>query len=176
MTLCYHRVVRLNRLGTIGGLYYGNKKRQKNSRVSAIIGIILFMIPVKHNGEWTVTVKIIADYIGSWLGGILPILCVVIITVSAVLSLIALAKPKFIVENHLLKDTFAVSPIWVIVRIVGAVFIWMTYLGMGTEGGAGIVSMITDGGAGGFVLSDLLTVLVIIFLIALVCWNMWVRC
>lgn len=134
--------------------------------IPSIIGIILFMIPVKHNGEWTVTVKIIADYIGSWLGGILPILCVVIITVSAVLSLIALAKPKFIVENHLLKDTFAVSPIWVIVRIVGAVFIWMTYLGMGTEGGAGIVSMITDGGAGGFVLSDLLTVLVIIFLIA----------
>ncbi len=134
--------------------------------VPSIIGIILFMIPVKYNGEWTVTVKIIADYIGGWLSGILPILCVIIITVSAVLSLIALAKPKFIVENHLLKDTFAVSPIWVIVRIVGAVFIWMTYLGLGTEGAKDIVSMITDGGAGGFVLSDLLTVLVIIFLIA----------
>lgn len=134
--------------------------------VPSIIGIILFMIPVKYNGEWTVTVKIIADYIGDWMKNILPILCVIIITVSAVLSLIALAKPKFIVENHLLKDTFAVSPIWVIVRIVGAVFIWMTYLGLGTEGAKDIVSMITDGGAGGFVLSDLLTVLVIIFLIA----------
>ena len=55
---------------------------------------------------------------------------------------------------------------WALVRVVGAVFIWMTYLGMGTEGGKDIVSMITDGGAGGFVLGDLLTVLVIIFLIA----------
>lgn len=141
-------------------------KKMAGFLVPSIIGIMLFMIPVKYKGEWTVTVKIIADYIGSWLGGILPILCIAIITVSAVLSLIALAKPKFIVENHLLKDTFAVSPIWVIVRIVGAVFIWMTYLGMGTKGGKDIVSMITDGGAGGFVLSDLLTVLVIIFLIA----------
>jgi len=143
-----------------------NSKKMAGFIIPSVIGILLFMIPVKHEGEWTVTVKIIADIIGNYLGSILPILCVFIITVSAVLSLIALAKPKFITENAILADTFSVSVVWVIVRCIGAVFIWMVFLGMGTEGGKDIVSLITDGGAGGFVVSDLLTVLVIIFLIA----------
>ncbi|WP_338547545.1 YjiH family protein [Emergencia sp. JLR.KK010] len=134
--------------------------------VPSVVGIILFMIPVKYDGNWTVTVKIIADLIGGALGSVLPILCVAIVTVSAIGSLIGLAKPKFMTERAILADTFCTSPVWVLVRVIGAVFIWMTYLGMGTEGGRDIVSMITDGGAGGFVLGDLLTVLVIIFLIA----------
>ncbi|MEE0740936.1 MAG: YjiH family protein [Emergencia sp.] len=133
--------------------------------VPSIVGIILFMIPVKYGGEWTICVKILADMIGSALGNILPGLCVAIITISAIMSVIALSKPKFITENAILNDTFSTSLIWVIIRVIGAIFIWLVFLGVG-EGGTGFVSMITDGGAGGFVLSDLLTVLVIIFAIA----------
>lgn len=135
--------------------------------IPSIIGIILFMIPVKNDGEWTIIVKIIADIIGGALGGVLPLLCVIIITISAVMSLIALGKPKFIMDNTILKDTFCTSPIWVAIRVLGAVFIWLTYLGVqaGDED-TGFIHMITEGGAGGFVLSDLLTVLVIIFIIA----------
>ena len=132
--------------------------------IPSIIGIILFMIPVKHGGDWTILVKIIADIIGGALGSILPLLCVIIITISAVMSLIGLAKPKFLTENDMF-ETFVTTPFWAILRVIGAVFVWLTYLAIG-EGGSGIVSMITDGGAGGFVLADLLTMLVIIFLIA----------
>lgn len=133
----------------------------------SIVGIALFMIPVKYDGSWTILVKIGADIIGNVLGGVLPILCVIIVTFSAILSLVSLGKPKFITEHPILKDTFSVSLIWVVVRVLGAVFIWLTYLEINAgEGETGILHMITDGGAGGFVLGDLLTVLVIIFLIA----------
>lgn len=169
-----------------------NGKKIAGFLIPSIIGIILFMIPVKFGGNWTVTVKIIADLIGGVLGAILPILCVIIVTVSAIGSLIGLAKPKFITERAILADTFCTSPAWAIIRTLGAIFIWMTYiavyiLGEGEDiisnmipdsvvnvipdgvvniltGGVG--GMITDGGAGGFVIGDLLTVLVIIFLIA----------
>ena len=135
--------------------------------IPSIIGIVLFMIPIKQGGEWTILVKILADAIGGALGGVLPILCVLIVTVSAVMSVIALAKPKFIMENAILKDTFSVTPVWVIIRVVGAAFIWLTYLGIDAgDDATGFVHMITEGGAGGFVLGDLLTVLVIIFAIA----------
>ena len=135
--------------------------------IPSIVGIVLFMIPLKHNGEWTILVKILADFIGGALGGVLPILCVLIVTISAVMSVIALAKPKFIMENAILKDTFSVTPVWVIIRVVGAAFIWLTYLGIDAgDDATGFVHMITEGGAGGFVLGDLLTVLVIIFAIA----------
>ncbi len=135
--------------------------------VPSVIGIILFMIPVKYNGDWTVCVKILADIIGGALGGFLPILCVAIITVSAIMSVISLAKPKFITEHPILNDTFSTSIIWVVIRVIGAVLVWITYLGLHAEDGkSGLVHMLTEGGAGGFVLGDLLTVLVIIFAIA----------
>ena len=135
--------------------------------IPSIIGIILLMIPVKYNGDWTVCVKILADIIGGALGGFLPILCVAIITVSAILSVISLAKPKFITEHPILNDTFSTSMIWVVIRVIGAVLVWVTYLGIDAgDGDTGILHMLTEGGAGGFVLSDLLTVLVIIFAIA----------
>lgn len=135
--------------------------------IPSIIGIVLFMIPVKYDGEWTIAVKILADMIGGLLEGVLPILCVLIITVSAALSAIGLAKPAFITKSPILSDTFCVSWIWVVVRVLGAIFVWLTYLGIkaGDED-TGFIHMLTEGGAGGFVLGDLLTVLVIIFAIA----------
>lgn len=135
--------------------------------VPSVIGIILFMIPIKYNGDWTIVVKILADMISGAIGPILPIICVGIITISAVMSVISLAKPKFITENELLSETFATTPIWVFIRVLGCIFVWLTYLGIGAgEDETGIIHMITEGGAGGFVLADLLTVLVVIFIIA----------
>lgn len=133
----------------------------------SVVGILLFMIPIKFHGEWTIIVKIIADYMGKWMGGFLPLLCVIIVTVSAVLGLLSLKKPSFITSYPLIDETFTTTPVWAIIRCVGAVFIWLTYLGAGAgEGSSGILHMITEANAGGFVLSELLTVLVIIFLLA----------
>lgn len=88
--------------------------------IPSIVGIILFMNPVKHDGSWTICVKILADMIGNAIGGILPGLCVAIVTISAVLSVIALAKPKFITEPPMLNDTFSTSIVWVVVRVLWA--------------------------------------------------------
>lgn len=146
-----------------------NNKNKLMARflIPSIVGIVLFMIPVKYDGSWTICVKIVSDWIGVALGGFLPLLCVIIITISAILSTIALAKPKFITEHPILNDTFATSPIWVGVRILGAIFVWLTYLGVDAgDEDTGFIHMFTEGGAGGFVLGDLLTVLVIIFAIA----------
>ena len=135
--------------------------------VPSIVGIVLFMIPVKFDGSWTIAVKILADMIGNAIGGILPVLCVGIVTVSAIMSVLSLAKPKFITEHPILKDTFSVSIIWVVIRVLGAIFIWLTFLGVqaGDEN-TGFLHMFTSADTGGFVLGDLLTVLVIIFAIA----------
>ena len=134
--------------------------------IPSVVGVILFMIPVKNAaGEWTVVVKILADIISGVIGGFLPLLCVLILTVSAVMSLIALAKPKFIMNSDIMKECFACKPIWVVIRVLAVIFVWLTYLGVGEED-VGLVGMITGGGQGGFVLYDLLTTLVIIFVIA----------
>lgn len=144
-----------------------SKKSIASFAIPSIIGIIIFMIPIKYNGEWTIVVKIIADLIGTALASVLPILCVIIVTVSAILSVISLAKPKFMTDRPMLWDIFGTTPIWAVIRLIGAVFLWLTFMGVKAgDDDTGFVHMITEGGAGGFVLSDLLTVLVIIFAIA----------
>ena len=118
--------------------------------IPSVVGVILFMIPVKNAaGEWTVVVKILADIISGVIGGFLPLLCVLILTVSAVMSLIALAKPKFIMNSDIMKECFACKPIWVVLRVLAVIFVWLTYLGVG-EDGVGLIGMITGGGQGGY--------------------------
>jgi len=134
--------------------------------IPSIVGILLFMIPIQVNGSWTITVKVIADIIGGALGGFLPLLCLIIVSVSAVLGVISLGKPSFITSYPIIDETFTATPIWAIIRIVGAVFIWLVYLGVGAEDEGSFLYMITCADAGGFVLGDLLVVLVVIFLLA----------
>ena len=123
------------------------------------------MLPVQHDGKWTVIVKIIADYIGGLLGDFLPFLCLLIITTSAVMGILSLKKPWF--SYPVLEKTFSTTYVWVIIRVIGAVLIWLTYFGVGAgDSKASILHMITANNAGGFVLHDLLSVLVIIFFIA----------
>ena len=135
--------------------------------IPSIIGIILFMIPVYYDGSWTIIVKIIADLISQAIGDFLPLLCVMIVTISALLGIIYLKHPTFLTSYPVAADTFSTTAIWVVIRVLGAIFIWLTYLGIDADSeDGGIISLITSGDNGGFVLNDLLTVLVIIFLLA----------
>ncbi|MDO4478625.1 MAG: YjiH family protein [Lachnospiraceae bacterium] len=139
-----------------------NLKKKLLFIVPSVIGILLFMIPVKFAGNWTVLVKILADWIAGGIGDYLPLLCTIILTISAVLSVVALFKPKFISGNTILRETFETTPFWTIVRVIGCIFCWITFLGLK----GGIFDIIGGPDQGGFILNDLLCTLVIIFVIA----------
>lgn len=134
--------------------------------VPSVIGILLFMIPVEYDGKWTVVVKILSDWLAGLLGDFLPLLCVIIVTLSAVLSAIFYHKPNFITSYPIVGATFSTSFIWVMIRAVGALFIWLVYLKVDAEAESGVIHAITSSDNGGFVLNDLLCVLVIIFFLA----------
>ncbi|MBQ7199580.1 MAG: YjiH family protein [Selenomonadaceae bacterium] len=135
--------------------------------IPSLIGVFLFMIPVQDDGKWTVIVKIIADIISNAIGDFLPILCLIIVTTSALLGIIFLHKPNFIATYPIVSNTFSTTAVWVVIRIIGAIFIWLTYLGIDAEdGNEGFLHMITCADGGGFVLNDLMSVLVVIFLLA----------
>lgn len=135
--------------------------------VPSLLGIVLFMVPIKYNDNWTIVVKILADMIGAALGDYLPLLCVAIVTLSAILGVLSLKRPSFITTYPIVDKTFSATPIWALIRVIGAVFIWLTYLKIDAgEEATGVIHMITMADAGGFVLTELLSVLVIIFLLA----------
>lgn len=130
--------------------------------VPSVIGILIFMIPVRFQGTWTIIVKILADFISGHLETILPLLCVLILTVSSVMAAAGLAGASFIHDKPLLKECFSCAPVWVAVRCLGCLFAWLTLLG---AGGNGVVSAISGPDQGGVAL-DLIVGLVIIFAIA----------
>ena len=128
----------------------------------SIIGILIFMIPVRFRGTWTIMVKILADFISSHLEMILPLLCVLILTVSSVMAVAGLAGASLIHDRPLLKECFSCAPVWVAVRCLGCLFAWLTFLG---AGGNPVVSAVSGPDQGGVAL-DLIVGLVIIFAIA----------
>ncbi len=147
-----------------------NMEKKKGSLagflIPSFLGILLFMIPVYYDGTWTIVVKIMADVMSKVLVDILPMLCVAIVTISTVLGVASLRKPSFLTSYPLVVDTVSATGIWVFIRAVGMALIWLTYLGIGAEEEGSVLHMFTCGDAGGFVLNDLLTVLVIIFFLA----------
>ena len=123
------------------------------------------MIPVKFDGEWTIIVKIFADFIAKTIGDYLPALCTIIITISFVMSVLASFNVKFIKENKLLNQTFSVTPVWLVLRILGFIVVWMVVLKDKLHLGPFFDMIVADESAT-FILNDLLTSLVIIFVIA----------
>ena len=142
-----------------------NKKSLLNFLIPSIIGVIIFMIPVKFDGEWTIIVKIFADFIAKTIGDYLPALCTIIITISFVMSVLASFNVKFIKENKLLDQTFSVTPVWLVLRILGFIVVWMVVLKDKLNLGPFFDMIVADESAT-FILNDLLTSLVIIFVIA----------
>ena len=131
--------------------------------IPSIVGILIFMIPVRFQGTWTIMVKILADFISSHLETILPLLCVLILTISSVMAAAGLAGASFIHKKPLLKECFSCAPVWVAVRCLGCLFAWLTFLGVG--GDNAVLSAISGPDQGGVALV-LIVGLVIIFAIA----------
>ncbi len=124
--------------------------------IPSIIGIILFMTPIKMNGEFTIPIAFLSNFIVNKFSDILPLAAVIIVSISAIGSiLVKLFKPK----NNFLNSLFNVTPIWLLGRITGMILIILTYFKIGPE-------FIWSDSTGGTVLYSLIPLLVSVFLFA----------
>lgn len=157
------------------------KERRKSIAmflVPSIMGIFLFMVPFRHgqqglfdpSGDMTIIVKVIADGFLNLVGyQNVAVICAVILTISAIMSIWGLKKPKFLTENEMLKECFVCAPIWVVIRIFGAVCVWITWLfGESFQGHktSGKLLLMVAGSDQGELAFDLIIGLVFIFFIA----------
>lgn len=126
----------------------------------SLLGVLLFMTPVKNDGEITIPVAILSKIAINFLGVYATHIITIIIAISGILSLVTyILKPEFIIKNKLFNSLFNIKPLWLIARVLGSLFALLSELQIGPDF---IISDIT----GGFVLNDLLTILFSIFLFA----------
>lgn len=130
----------------------------------SILGIILFLIPIPvvQDGQkqTTLPVAFLANCLKDLLGNIMPILIVLIITISGVLTLLCSTIYKHKLNPQgLMYNAFNVKLGWLILRVLSVVFVWLTYLKVGPK-------MIYSKDTGGLVFYSLLPTLVAVFLFA----------
>lgn len=130
----------------------------------SILGIILFLIPIPvvQDGQkqTTLPVAFLANCLKDLLGNIMPILIVLIITISGVLTLLCSTIYKHKLNPQgLMYNAFNVKLGWLILRVLSVVFVWLTYLKVGPK-------MIYSEDTGGLVFYSLLPTLVAVFLFA----------
>jgi len=132
--------------------------------VMSLIGIILFLVPVTvtEDGvkQTTLPVALLAGLLQDVLGNAMPLVIVLIITISGILSILCttIFKNK-LNPDGLLYNAFNVKIVWLILRVLAVVLVWMTYLKIGTE-------VVYSADTGGLVFESLLPTLVAVFLFA----------
>jgi nucleoside recognition membrane protein YjiH len=126
----------------------------------SLLGALLFLVPIKFNGEVTIGVGIFASLLNGLIGGFIPALIIMILGLSASVSILTkVMKPEFILSNKFLKGLFDIGMVGITARVLGFSVGLMTILEVGPE-------FIWSRNTGGVVLYDLAPVLLTWFLFA----------
>ena len=142
--------------------YNSNANIKNNLKfiLPSLLGIILFMIPIKYNDQITIPIAIFSNALVNFLGTSLIYIITFILVISAVMSTItSIFKPKFILENKFLKhylvwDLYGLQQEYLVEYLVYLHFLVLD------------LNLLVEELTGAFVLNDLLTVLFSIFLFA----------
>lgn len=111
-----------------------NTKNLVKFIVCSLIGIGMFLVPVPQGDSFTTLLDFIKNFLADLFGNALPYILLVIIVVSAVMSLYDfICKPDWIRKNHYLKKAFTTTPLYLISKIIGAVVVVMVVFGIGPE-------------------------------------------
>lgn len=128
--------------------------------VPSLLGILLFMTPMKFDGEWKVPIAVFANALAGQIAPIMPIVALIILIVAAVGSVIYAFRPAN-EKVTIFTILFKVTPFWVITRVIAALFAISVVFQIGPE-------IIWEENTGGLLLSEegLVTFLFTVFLFA----------
>ena len=127
--------------------------------IPSLFGIIIFLLPVKDGETFNIPLGVITEYFIDLSESVLPLILMLVILISTLFSVIAyFFKPAFITESKTLNSLFNISTFWLVIRVIGAICIVMTYYNVGME-------VVIAEGTGGVMLG-LLTTLIVWFLVA----------
>lgn len=126
----------------------------------SLLGVAMFLTPYPTADGFNIGLGILTDRAGAMLGDRLPAITVVIVCLSALVSLYAaLVRPAWSRTPKGLAALFTVSRTAVAVRVVAAILACMILFGTGP-------AWITSGDTGGVILNDLMTIITIVFVFA----------
>ena len=128
--------------------------------IPSFIGILLFMTPILFNGEITIPIAILSNFVLDRLAELLPTIATSFMFLCLLGTVIyKFAKPTFFEKNSFTKNLFDISPLWLVLRFIGCIFAALTLYQVGPE-------MIYSEYTGGLLLFELIPILFSVFLFA----------
>ncbi len=127
--------------------------------VPSALGLFLFMTPIPAEKGLTIPVAVLANWLKTSLAAMMPWILATIVSSSALLTLWTFVKPAAFMQHHVWQKLFKPAPVWLWVRLTGAVFILATLFAIGPNA-------IHSSATGGLVFNDLLPVLLCVFVFA----------
>ena len=128
--------------------------------IPSLIGMFLFVTPIRSGGNLTIPIAVIANGLLSLMGDYSTLVIYVLVSLSALITIIhKLVKIPFIQNHEKLNHLFDIKGIWLVVRILGLIFVNMLFWGVGP-------TMILSEDTGGLVIHGLMPILVCVFLLA----------
>ena len=126
-----------------------NKNGMIKFLLPSLIGILLFLVPIPYGEGVNIGIGIISDGLKVLFGAYLEEMMVAVLLISAIGTVITyVAKPKAITESETLSGLFNEGTLWLMFRVLGAIFAVMVYANVGPE--------FLIGGDTGHVMLDLL--------------------
>lgn len=131
------------------------RKQLLRFTIPSIAGLLLFLIPFTIDGQITLLLNLLINWTSNLLGTSLIPCIIVILSISAIVSVLGLIKPSFF--KGYWQDLFVTSPFMVAVRISAVILGILIFLNLGPE-------VIWEENTGGSVLNNLLANLTPFFL------------
>lgn len=127
--------------------------------IPSLIGIFLFMTPIKVAGDFTIPIAVLAGFVEDGLTNYLSLIMMVIIVITGLFTVIFKFNPTALKGKVFLQRLFIVGDFWTIIRALAAIFAIMVFFQFGPE------ALISED-TGQLLLDDLLHVLFSVFLFA----------
>lgn len=128
--------------------------------IPSLIGLFLFVTPIIQDGNMTIPVAVMANWLLSLIQEKSLMLLWILITGSAFMTVMhRVVGIKWIKKNEKLNELFSVKGFWLAVRILGALFVNMIVFGVGPE-------VIIGEKTGMMVAESLLPILICVFFLA----------
>jgi nucleoside recognition membrane protein YjiH len=87
------------------------------------LGVLIFLTPERWEGQLTIFINVLSGAIKSLLGDFaLAALLIILLATRALTLLGTLLRPGWLARNLLMRELFIVSPAWLLLRVLGAVF------------------------------------------------------
>ena len=111
-----------------------NVKNLSKFILCSAFGVVMFLVPIPQGESFTTLLDFLKSGLKTLLGPGLNYIIAGLLVLSAVMSLIDhFFKPDFIRKNHYMTKAFTTTPLYLVSKVIGAVFACMVVFGAGPE-------------------------------------------